>query len=135
MIISDLVTELSSDLSRVNVYVGSDGKIHYVNKDGADTALPFSRIDFQYVEIPYAQRSSFSCTAAGTPVCVIATWNNSNNSDFNPSGGHYDIFVSWIKDLLNVGRGTTVAVSGSSITINGFTSTAYSKGRVYIGYI
>ena len=38
----DKANQLSSDLSRVNVYVGSDGKLHYVNKDGADSALPFS---------------------------------------------------------------------------------------------
>ena len=27
---------------RINVYVGSDSKLHFVNRDGADTALNFS---------------------------------------------------------------------------------------------
>lgn len=38
----DEIDQLSSELGKVNVYVGSDGKLHYVNKDGADSALPFS---------------------------------------------------------------------------------------------
>ena len=29
-------------MDNINVYVGSDGKIHFVDKDGADTALPFN---------------------------------------------------------------------------------------------
>lgn len=33
---------LNSDLSKVNVYVGSDNKLHFVNGSGADSAIPFS---------------------------------------------------------------------------------------------
>lgn len=33
---------LSRDLTRVNVYVDGDGKIHFVNSGGADSVLPFS---------------------------------------------------------------------------------------------
>lgn len=33
---------LSRDLGRVNVYVGSDGKLHFVNSGGADSVLPFN---------------------------------------------------------------------------------------------
>lgn len=33
---------LSRDLTRVNVYVGGDGKLHFVNSGGADSVLPFS---------------------------------------------------------------------------------------------
>lgn len=38
----DRVNELNRDLGRVNVYVGSDGKLHFVNSGGADSVLPFN---------------------------------------------------------------------------------------------
>ena len=38
----DRITELNRDLGRVNVYVGSDGKLHFVNSGGADSVLPFN---------------------------------------------------------------------------------------------
>ena len=31
---------------RINVYVGSDSKLHFVNRDGADTALNFSNNNY-----------------------------------------------------------------------------------------
>ena len=36
------VDTLNRDLGRVNVYVGSDGKLHFVNSGGADSVLPFN---------------------------------------------------------------------------------------------
>lgn len=36
------VNQLNSSLSKIRTYVGSDGKLHFVNASGADTALPFS---------------------------------------------------------------------------------------------
>lgn len=39
---------------RINVYVGGDGKLHFVNRDGADTALNFSN------EIKVVKTISFS---------------------------------------------------------------------------
>ncbi len=38
----DRINELNRDLTRVNVYVGGDGKLHFVNSGGADSVLPFS---------------------------------------------------------------------------------------------
>ena len=37
-----VVKELNKNMTGINVYVGSDGKIHFKNSAGADTALPFS---------------------------------------------------------------------------------------------
>ena len=36
------ITKISGDLAKVKVYVGSDGKLHFVDRTGADTALPFN---------------------------------------------------------------------------------------------
>ena len=40
---------LSRDLGRVNVYVGGDGKLHFVNSGGADSVLPFNNKPEYYV--------------------------------------------------------------------------------------
>lgn len=45
----DEIDQLSSELDRVNVYVGSDGKLHFVNSGGADTALPFRGSGTAYI--------------------------------------------------------------------------------------
>lgn len=36
-------SKINGDLSKVKVYVGSDGKLHFTDRTGADTVLPFSR--------------------------------------------------------------------------------------------
>lgn len=38
------IDQLNSETDRINVYVGSDGKLHFVNKAGADSVLPFSPV-------------------------------------------------------------------------------------------
>lgn len=40
-----VVKEINNDLSKVNTYVGSDGKLHFVNSAGADTVLNFSSFE------------------------------------------------------------------------------------------
>lgn len=37
-----VVKELNNNMTGINVYVGSDGKIHFKNSAGADTALNFN---------------------------------------------------------------------------------------------
>lgn len=41
--VSELSRNLSTSLNNVNLYVGSNNKLHFVNSAGADTELPFSR--------------------------------------------------------------------------------------------
>lgn len=41
------IGELNSSLGNINVYVGSDKKIHFVDKDGADSVLPFNNLNGQ----------------------------------------------------------------------------------------
>ena len=41
--ISNILILNNDDTSNINVYVGDDEKIHFVNKDGADTVIPFSK--------------------------------------------------------------------------------------------
>ena len=40
--VNTLNSNLTTQTGRINVYVGSDSKLHFVNRDGADTALNFS---------------------------------------------------------------------------------------------
>ena len=41
---TQLTNQLYQNISKVNVYVGEDGKLHFVNSGGADSALPFNFI-------------------------------------------------------------------------------------------
>lgn len=45
-------TQLSSETDRIRVYVGNDGKLHFVNKAGADSVLPFNSFKF-LAAVPY----------------------------------------------------------------------------------
>ena len=47
------ITKINGDLSKVKVYVGSDEKLHFVDRTGADTALPFSPFNGCVVTINY----------------------------------------------------------------------------------
>ena len=40
--LNNAVSARYTENGRINLYVGSDGKLHFVNRDGADTALNFS---------------------------------------------------------------------------------------------
>ena len=43
------VNEINSNLSNINVYVGEDdGKLHFVDSEGADSVLPFSNGNYYY---------------------------------------------------------------------------------------
>lgn len=44
-----MVYELNKNIQNVNVYVGDDGKLHFVDSAGADSALPFNNGAFQNV--------------------------------------------------------------------------------------
>ena len=41
-VLKDEIDELNNNLTEVNLYVGSDGKLHFVNGAGADTVIPFN---------------------------------------------------------------------------------------------
>ena len=51
------ITQLNDDTAKINIYVGDDGKLHFVDRTGADSVLPFSPdgdykpICFQYFGI------------------------------------------------------------------------------------
>ena len=51
-VLMDKANQLSSETDRIRVYVGSDGKLHFVNKAGADSVLPFSSFKFG-AAVPY----------------------------------------------------------------------------------
>lgn len=70
----DKSNELSRDLGRVNVYVGSDGKLHFVNSGGADSALPFSVEPYINTKYIIATRQTYSISI-GRPANCISIYN------------------------------------------------------------
>lgn len=88
------VSSLSSDLGKVNTYVGSDGKLHFTNSAGADTVLPFkSASDVKYKDF---SGYSFSTTASelgaekiigcGMLSCAFSTSVDNSNWSYNFDG-------------------------------------------------
>lgn len=51
-VLMDKANQLSSETDRIRVYVGNDGKLHFVNKAGADSVLPFNSFKF-LAAVPY----------------------------------------------------------------------------------
>lgn len=43
------ITELNQKTDNINVYVGEDKKLHFVDSAGADTVLPFKASDYIYL--------------------------------------------------------------------------------------
>lgn len=49
--LQDQISQVSSETDRIRVYVGSDGKLHFVNKAGADTVIPFDSYPYPDITI------------------------------------------------------------------------------------
>lgn len=77
------VAALNSSLGNINIYVGDDKKLHFVDKDGADSVLPFSSIsNFTLVLncTGYSQRKSPSHTWYNVNFNITITYTNGNFS-------------------------------------------------------
>lgn len=60
---------LNETLANINVYVDDDGALHFVDKDGADSVLPFSNLDISYLGICHAKTN----TCAQAAIVTMAT--------------------------------------------------------------
>lgn len=58
--------EVSQSLTNINVNVGEDGKLHFVDSTGADTVLPFKSYDY------YTGKSPFTKTFDKKPKSLVA---------------------------------------------------------------
>ena len=70
----DKSNELSRDLGRVRIYVGGDGKLHWVDRNGADSALPFSVEPYINTKYIIATRQTYSISI-GRPANCISIYN------------------------------------------------------------
>ena len=66
------------DTSKIKTYVGSDGKLHFVNKAGADTVLNFSSGAIKKIEVI----SEYRCTSS-THTINVSSVLNQNGIDIN----------------------------------------------------
>lgn len=94
-ILNDKYNQLNSEIKAVNVYVGSDGKLHFTNSGGADSVLPFSSInaveDISSKLTAYAsQNHGFRSTeslAGYKYVIVCATYQGGKSANFTTFSG------------------------------------------------
>ena len=70
----DKSNELSRDLGRVRIYVGGDGKLHWVDRNGADSALPFSVEPYINTKYIIATRQTYTINI-GRPANCISIYN------------------------------------------------------------
>lgn len=70
----DKSNELSRDLGRVRIYVGSDGKLHWVDRNGADSALPFNVEPYINTKYIIATRQTYTISI-GRPANCISIYN------------------------------------------------------------
>lgn len=77
------VKTLNDRLKTVKTYVGADGKLHFVDSEGADSVLPFSNVKNRTYKCRHYYASNVSGTASdtltltmsgsGTFVCMVQT--------------------------------------------------------------
>ena len=65
---------LSRDLGRVRIYVGSDDKLHWVDRNGADSALPFNVEPYINTKYIIATRQTYTISI-GRPANCISIYN------------------------------------------------------------
>lgn len=97
------VSALNNQLATIKVYVGSDGKLHFVNRAGADTVLPFNPTFTKISNLmgtftSSANRNDFATGVTGkelwktifiVPMTIPAS-GSANNNFYNGNGITYD---------------------------------------------
>ena len=92
---TQLTNQLYQNIARINIYVGSDGKLHFTDKDGADSVLPFSLINAvenisskltAYASQNHGFRSTESLTGYKY-VIVCATYQGGKSANFTTFSG------------------------------------------------
>jgi len=112
------VSELNSSLDKVRTYVGTDGKIHFVNSAGADTVLNFNKGTSQgTVSVTVSGSASTYKSYVTAAASVSGTTNfiiNFDTKTVTVSSGGYTLGVSATSQSDNDGRSTSAALSKSA---------------------
>ena len=125
------VKELNSSLTNVNVYVGEDEKLHFVDSTGADSVIPFSNVE----KIPFTITLKKS-TASSLTVCF------SKEYDELPAVALELLTVDGSSGIYNGGVYPTLQIfnpiqlTNTCVTFNGLTEThASAPSRTYTGNV
>ena len=122
------------DTSKIKTYVGEDGKIHFVDRTGADSVLPFNKggSTVEYISVYFNLFHNWSVdgtyiealTSGTTKISFKITNNTGTNSKVK-------YFITGWKST-----GGTVGVVGSttSVTTHTINSEGYTKFRLTTGY-
>ena len=122
----DAIDELNSNIANVNIYVGEDSKLHFVDSEGADSVLPFSKTPsetaFSIGNI--ASNYTISGLEVGkTYILNMAGMYNSTSSNYISSGGTVIKTVSKISSEKYSGHNsilvTTMFVATSTSVVIG----------------
>ena len=97
--VKELYTELNTNLDKVRTYVGSDGKLHFVNASGADTVLNFSSLKVSSLETNSGAANSKTIQAKkeykGIIIVVVANLESAKATNITINGtSHYNDLIN-----------------------------------------
>ena len=87
--LTENVSTLNDSLGQVKTYVGSDGKLHFVDASGADTVLPFNGLDSLNMLIIWYDRYSGFWFNAEIIKGVLKVTTDRNVAPTNGSSKYY----------------------------------------------
>lgn len=125
------VQELNSSLTNVNVYVGEDEKLHFVDSTGADSVIPFSNVE----KIPFTITLKKS-TASSLTVYFSKEYDELpavalELLTVDGSSGIYNGSVYPTLQIFN-----PIQLTNTYVTFNGLTEThASASSRTYTGNV
>ena len=116
------ITQLNDDTSKIKTYVGTDGKLHFVNKAGADSVLNFSSggSDISKAKYMYGNGTSgqssikYTIKEAGNYLCCASgtNWSSSSGSNVNEASIISTKTVIYIAN--NIRFGNTASSNGGT---------------------
>lgn len=79
----------NTNISKIKTYVGSDGKLHFVDSAGADSVLPFNKdIKLSQFKISYTNVSYTDIeTKVGYYYYILVPWSGADNKELKLISG------------------------------------------------
>lgn len=130
--IGDEFNQLNDNIRKVNVYVGDDGKLHFVDSMGADSELPFNGSrDLNILNVQYLHGTSGSITISAESTIYVLMWHDRKpNVMYN--GNPIDLLTTPANDrtymyIADAQAGDVISWSGGGQTYRSCWVTEFEK--------
>lgn len=96
---TNLTNQLYQNMKKINIYVGTDNKLHFINSVGADSVLPFNKVSYTDFSIP-----------EGTVQKVISLSDIPGSTEIIGAGATERIYTGW--------TGLSVSYTSTQVTLS-----------------